>query len=455
MRPLSNPFQLFDIAALFGLSVEGNMSEDQPFRLLHLPREIRNMIYHAILCDWGVQGPFHHHLTDDSKEIRLQIMARKVELNILFANKQIYQEAKQVFLEGNQFIRIKISARNRSPLIYPFSRSSRSSRPSRSSRSSQIAVIASGRESVYRFRNITVMEHIIEFPGDQSDFGESEIDAIILQRDLRIFATNFALLDTYSRRFVGQSKHQICIHNPFEETECPGFLKNTKNLEKLLGPYLKKFQGFEDVKLSGKIDEDVAKSMVAQMNSERPLTSPPSKLIDKVINLQSLGDQLYLENKYKPALKAWNTAQMALLAQANRKAWPTFIQTAGKDFTDHLSDVAFQVEISRIRVYLSMIEADPSSGDVNRITKSWVSHLTNKCTDALQVGETLGTGWTPTDDRKATIYYCWAKGYRLAGDDVQFAEDAIRLADHLRPDDEEIGAEMEKIAEWKHNMGLP
>lgn len=211
MRPLSNPFRLVDISALLGLGT------DEAFRLLYLPRGIRDMIYHEILCDWGVQGPFRHELTDDQHETRLQVMTNKIETNILLVSKQVHEEAKQVFLKSNQFIHISMSARSPGLIAGAFLRSSK------------LAIVASGRENVARFKDLVVMKHEIGFPGDERQVRQHEIDIIMLRRDLSTFVKGFAFVDINSRRHVGHSRHEINIFNPFVKTPSPKFL-NVKNL---------------------------------------------------------------------------------------------------------------------------------------------------------------------------------------------------------------------------------
>ncbi|POS71183.1 hypothetical protein DHEL01_v210421 [Diaporthe helianthi] len=177
---------------------------------------------------------------------------------------------------------------------------------------SQIAIVASVHDSVARFKDLLVMKHKVEFPGDESHDGEFEIDVIIMKRDLLTIAKGIAIVDINSRHTVGPSRHEITIFNPFVKTPSPNFLLNVKNMGHLLEPYLTRLRGFEDVKVQGEIDEDLAKSMVAKMNSEPPLPSPPKKLLDKLIAWKSRGDQSFLEHDFNRAILYWNAAQLSI-----------------------------------------------------------------------------------------------------------------------------------------------
>lgn len=225
--------------------------------------------------------------------------------------------------------------------------------------------------------------------------------------------------------------------------------------ERLLDPYVRRFQGFDDFQVRGEIDPDLAKSVVAMVSLEPPLPSPPSKILDRVVALKSRGEKSFLEKDYITALLYWAAAMNYLLSMRNRKAWPRLMETAEKDFTDHLSDMAFHVESGRARACVHIVEEGLEDGDMSGNLMLWRLTVSSACLDALEMGKILGTDWIPSDDQIATVCYYWAKGHRVTDGNVHKAEDYIRRADELRPDDEEIGSEMEKIVEWKHSMGLP
>lgn len=188
----------------------------EPFRLLDLPREVRDAIYYQILCDWPTQGPFRHSLTNTpDQDLQLEVMARKIEPNILRANRVIYHEAKQILLKGNKFVHIKMIAKNPILLSGAFLRS-------------RVPVVAAGKDNAALFKDLVVMKHSINFPKDPSSSPKVRVDAILLHQDLRSFCQGLALVDVHSRRFAGQSRHSISILNPFATTSIPYYL-NPKN----------------------------------------------------------------------------------------------------------------------------------------------------------------------------------------------------------------------------------
>lgn len=195
------------------------MPISDPFRLLDLPREVRDEIYRGVLCDWRKGAAPGHTLVGGS--IRFAHARRSIEPNILLANKQIYQEAKLVLLKENQFVLVKIGVRGRrivQSLFLP----------------SQVPVVTARSNCAAVFKDHVVMTHFIDFylvnffknsNARIRRFGGT--DLILLHRDLAQFCKAVAQFDMLGHYFV-QSEHQVTIHNPFAETLSPDFL-NRKN----------------------------------------------------------------------------------------------------------------------------------------------------------------------------------------------------------------------------------
>lgn len=191
-----------------------NMPSIEPFRLLDLPREVRDDIYHGMLCSWQEVGIGN---VQAGGTVHLNPMRRKISPNILLANKQIYQEAKQVLLKANQFVHIEMVIKDSFTIQAIFS-------------SSKVPIVAVGGLDVSRFRDLVVMTYSVDFAKDTRARVQKvdRIDIIILHRDLDPFCEGLVRLDTFTRPYAGQAKHQVAIHDPFASTLSPDFL-NYKN----------------------------------------------------------------------------------------------------------------------------------------------------------------------------------------------------------------------------------
>lgn len=195
-----------------------NMSISEPFRLLDLPREVRDKIYHGMLCDWPERGVYQYTMLCGEDELEFASMRRRIVPNILLANKQVYQEAKQVLLKGNLFIHIRLVVRDGFDIPTIFDPAD----------PDHVPVVAVGYDCVALFKDLVVMTHFVDcvkcLTGLQ-EFGNNQIDFIILHRDLEKFCKKLHLIDLHHYILPD---HNATMHNPFSKTLSPEFL-NRKN----------------------------------------------------------------------------------------------------------------------------------------------------------------------------------------------------------------------------------
>jgi hypothetical protein len=185
---------------------------EKPFRLLDLPAEIRDQIYHDIVCTW----PAYKSTWDEEKQqavvpTEVAVMNRKTETAILRANRQVYQEAKTVMLRGNQFIRV--SMKGFQPLRFLFI-------------PSQVPVVTMDQDIITKYKGF-VMTHSIDITDDPAPL-KGQFEVMILRRDLDRFAQALGKADMGSPNFTATSKHRVTVHNPFVGTLTPNFL-DSKN----------------------------------------------------------------------------------------------------------------------------------------------------------------------------------------------------------------------------------
>lgn len=210
-----------------------NMPPSKSFKLLDLPREIRDMIYRGMLCDWQKGALGHIQVSGD---VRFDPMGDDIEPNILLANKQIYQEAKLVLLKENELVHISMDVSNRDVISALFVRynvpvvSAKRALWRQPQGSAKLVLWGHPRGSVKPgcadiFKDLVVMTYFVQFAKDpRARFKTWErFDVILLRRDLQQFCKAVAFLDILGP-YSSYSKHLVIMHNPFAKTLSPDFL---------------------------------------------------------------------------------------------------------------------------------------------------------------------------------------------------------------------------------------
>ncbi|KAL1872694.1 hypothetical protein Daus18300_004240 [Diaporthe australafricana] len=410
------------------------MATDAPFRLLDLPRELRDAIYKQVLCDWPEWGALRNENQRATIPKKFAVMDHTIQTAILLANRQVYQEAKRAMIVGNQFVHITMKVSDVTTIngiFVPL----------------QVPVVATSPKRCDRFKEIAVMSHHIStFIGDPFQ----KYDAIILRRDLDHFCKALYLVDGVTPHLAAGSKHEITIHDPFAKTLIPDYL-NRKNQERLLLPYRQHLRDFRFVKIGGRVEPDLAGAVVTEV--KQAATLPPAEEFLKTLSgLKELGTQYLRDNNTVKASVAWKRADTEVRRAVRTKAWVPLKEMGGRYFTDRVNDLFFGVHCNLVRLFMKAVEENAPDQDVVR---DYARRLRIACGDASSGGKILGTGegwdgegWGPGNEQKAELYYLLAKALRLAKLNQTDAEAAICLAALFHQDDPAIQREQFLIEEW-------
>ncbi|KAK2603119.1 hypothetical protein N8I77_009599 [Diaporthe amygdali] len=405
------------------------MHISKPFRFLDLPREVRDEIYDGILCNWP-QGTAKRAENQQNVCLprKILVMDHKIETAILLANKQIYQEARQILIKGNQFIHIKMRMSYIIVTKVIFE-------------ALQVPVVTIKNGCSTRFNDFLVMRHSIDMLDGAS---EVEFDAILLRRDLGLFCKALDSARIAIPHFLAKSKHEITIHNPFTKTSSPDYL-NRKNQGRLLEPYRNRLRGFDHVKIGGSIDSDLAKAVVADVTMESDYGTP-HQFLAELLWLKEKGNQAFRQNCIIAAEDAWRIAANAISRASTGRTWSHLKEAGGKDFTDRVSELYFQLQSNLTHKLIKDMQASAPDRDV---VQSSARLAWGSVREAQEVAKTLGTDWQPSDEQCAKLCYRLAVAHRLGKGNLLIAEASILYARVILPDDKMIQREKLLIEEWK------
>lgn len=403
----------------------------ETFRFLDLPIEVRNAIYHVILCD---PPPAKLRRVEQADLLWLPegmaMITHPSEMQILQTSRQVHAEARDVMLRGNQFIRIR--ARGVGQVIKGFLLAR------------QIPIVRTTALSRDRFKGY-VMTHSIElisgqpedFPGPKHD---TDADLVILHRDLDLFCEALATRGTLMVRGFGNlSKHSLTIHNTFDSTLSPGFM-GEKNQERLLQPYRRHLRGFSHFSVDGSVSASLAES-VEKAVAEENLPEPEEVLAEFKRN-KDLGNRFFRQKEFHKAAEAYTTGYIKVALIRNGNIWPQVAAKGGQGFLHAIAETYYQVCLNCAQNILVFLR-ETSESDQTKI-QYYCGKADYHVKSAMAAGDNFTTDWRPNLQQMAKLSFRAASIERVLGN-MDAAKSLIDIARQQAPSDPIIRREAEEI----------
>lgn len=448
---------------------------EQTFPFLRLPLEVRHAVYNILLCNPPPPSDRRADMDDiDTQRPETLQFLNHIKASILLVNHQIYSEAREAMLRGNQFVRIRSRGRvfelveevcrqNYIPVLkfsYIF-REQGTGRPN--------------------YDTFCVMTHHIVW--GNSIVGESEkweyedeesssplaavrteklANIIILRRDLAPFCEALATQGIIRRKgFDTRSRHTLKLHNPFRTTSSPNFMGDT-NTERLLAPYRTHFRGFTHVRIrgaAGGTTTPVSPRLTAALEARiaQPVPVPDQHAVLADLRLaKDTGNAFYRARRYRQAAEAYTRGcTRALLAKSRACVWNAIRDEPGAGFREALAMLYFQVCLNRIQNMLAWAQHETTTPlssssshqqDQNHRRLLLVLHAKAEALSfrAQHVARKFHARWTPTLAQMAKHNYRMACVERVMGSMVS-AKKYIDVARLQSPGDPIILREAEEI----------
>ncbi|KAI7789042.1 hypothetical protein LA080_005146 [Diaporthe eres] len=403
----------------------------ETFRFLDLPIEVRNAIYHVILCD---PPPAQLRRVEQADLLWLPegmaMITHPSEMQILQTSRQVHAEARDVMLRGNQFIRIR--ARGVGQVIKGFLLAR------------QIPIVRTTALSRDRFKGY-VMTHSIEltsdrpedFPGPKHD---TDADLVILHRDLDLFCEALATRGTLMVRGFGSlTKHNLTIHNTFDSTLSPGFM-GEKNQERLLQPYRRHLRGFSHFSVDGSVSASLAES-VEKAVAEENLPEPEEVLAEFKRN-KDLGNRFFRQKEFHKAAEAYTTGYIKVALIRNGNIWPLVADKGGQSFLHAIAETYYQVCLNCAQNILVFLR-ETSESDQTKI-QYYCGKADYHVKSAMAAGDNFTTDWRPNLQQMAKLSFRAASIERVLGN-MDAAKSLIDIARQQAPSDPVIRREAEEI----------
>jgi hypothetical protein len=408
-----------------------------PWYFDSLPLEVRNAIYHALLCN---PPPAKLRRVEQADILwsaeELSVITHPSETQILRVNSTIRDEAKDVMLRGNQFVRIQ--ARGLGPIIEGLLRGR------------QIPIVRTGTRLMSLFKGY-VMTHSIELASGRpprwleviaahSDVG-ADLDVVILRRDLGAFCASLANEGfKVVSGFGTLAKHNITIHNPFQSTPSSGFPPSEKHQERLLQPYRDHLRGFLHFSVGGDVSSSLAESVKGAVAQED--VPEPQDLAAMFKRHKDLGNRYYSQKEFRKAAEAYAIGYMKVTVVRNGNHWSELEAKGGETFLHSLAETYFHVCLDCAQNILAFLGEIP---DPNQATRRYYCGRADfQVRSAGSAGQSFGTDWRPSLEQMARLTFRAATVERAMGH-LEVAQSLMEVAREQAPSDPAIISEAEEL----------
>ena len=370
-------------------------------RFLSLPGEIREAIYHEVLC--SVNNKF---------DAGNQYKKYAFDLNLFLTCQQVYQEARTVFRRDNIFISIETpwpEAQNHVAI------------------DGYVPIVISG-DKAMRFQHMHMKAKINAPQFSQS--AEPMRRFVILVDDLPLFTEMWYYSDLTHPGMNAHLRMTLTLRDPyalaFEEKPIPKVIQ-----KKLLEPF-GSVKGLYEVEVQGEHYESVEKTMREKMAVPYPTVE---KCLEESTRFKDAGNAALKAGKYKEALGLYQKAflQIMIVCEGRRRSiWGDAyfqVQCNGGQF--HEQNAQLVRLVLRIRLVSNTVMAYLKLEDFEEAV-FWGMRTINLLQLNMDTDDAILD--FPAAAETGKIYYRTAVAYRAMGDKLK-ARELMRTAVKYLPND--------------------
>jgi hypothetical protein len=409
-------------------------SQPQPnsiFRFLDLPGEIRNKIYHLLLCDIPEQP-----VSPESFPTDFTYLTHSFAPQILRTCRTIYEEAKHEMLKTNLYVRVSSSIDN--------------TEVARILVAERIPLLLMSQKQIDNFRSYWVLQHMMLPNSDMGrpwEFG-------ILHRDFDVFCRMFEKYKWTIDDHDEDVGHHVVLCDPYIKypSRTPRSFWSLKFQETLIAPYSNHWRGYPCFNISGEISKDLARSTIAKVKTLRRVD--PEKVLTELEAFRTRGNAYFRAGDSNKASENWSSGLTAIRRFMTGVAGENLRKTGGASFNPRVQNLMFTLSLNNAQVFLNaMREASSSPELLVKIADSFF-HSICVCEEAEEALE--GSTWELSREQKTKLLYKVAAGCRVLGDE-QFLPRAVGVIDHLHslmPEDAAVTREWQLVHAWRRGLGV-
>lgn len=387
---------------------------------LDLPREIRDEIYSLLLHSSRLPNPA---FTCSGGAVIKYGGLKGVHLAILCTNRQVANEARDVFYRINRFVRVSIllDAADASDLMTAFS-----------SKYLPVPMVLQSPSDVERFKGF-IMEYTISRTRCRTNLA-GWIEGVMLHRDLHLLCLSLEQhVNLRFNAFGAVTSHSITLRNPFESTDRS--YPTIDQQKTLLSPFAK-LRGFQYVSVYGAVDPSLAAHFMTQGRA-KPYVDAEAILQD-LRHQEQLGHDYLRQNQLDKAHETWAGACKTIecLGMPSGAFYP-FLTLPGSPWMDQLQELFCELNQKLWATVIRIMEVNLNDHDlVYDLSDLAIRGLSH----ALWRGAFSRATWKPSSEQKADMLRQKARVYRLT-QNFRKALKEIKQAGAFCPHDPDVREE--------------
>ncbi|KAK7977783.1 hypothetical protein PG988_005273 [Apiospora saccharicola] len=384
-------------------------------RFLDLPREIRDEIYSLLLHSIRVPN---NAFTCSNGAVIKQSGLKNIHLAILRTNRQIGNEAKEVFYKTNRFVRVRIllETTDIGELLVNFA-----------SKYLPVPIVLRPYAAFQPFKGFVMQYTVSRISNLAGPNGWVEL--AMLHRDLHLLCLCLKLANMMFDTFGAVTQHSITLYNPFKGKD--ESYPNIDQQKWLLSPFAK-LRGFRNVSVQGAVNPSLASQVITQARAKPHFDA--EAILGDLRRQEQLGHEYLRQNRLEESCEAWAGACKTIecLGMPSGALYAS-LTLPGSPWVDQLQELFSGLNQKLWTTFIRIMEAYLNDHDLADMAIRGLSH-------ALWKGAFPRANWKPSTEQKADMLRQKARVYRLT-QDFRKALKEIKQAGKFCPDDPDVREE--------------
>ncbi|KAJ4378004.1 hypothetical protein N0V83_000834 [Neocucurbitaria cava] len=429
------------------------MAHQQPFRLLDLPGEIRNRIYHDVLCAFEqtstpVLTALARILRQEPEPNGINQVSHATETTILRTCRTVHREAYDIMVKSNKFIRIRVTNPGLSGHLVR----------------TQMPVVTMDRAHVAQFSGYVMQldMHLDAHPDEPTTY--PLLDFMILGRDWETFCNYFTTLtkeETYSKIRISfnpgatnLADYKAPLSSPFLEKAQISFLHTFRAHARDL----------RSVEITGPVAPTLVASVIKDVSSNSSLNT--NKILSEMQDMHHLATQLFAANNTVEASSTWSLINPLIARLIRHPGWSSSPRTLAK-----VHKFNFKAPVNIAKCYLRHLRAPPTHlspsyivmlgfGALGYYTTALraVNNSSHSYSHMVTAAAAAQGRWRPSTAAMVNLMVEACECRRLlAQTERKYAteewleeiESMLAQASRLAPEDQDVAREAREFWEWK------